>query len=188
MDSSKETIGIFGGSFDPPHLAHVLVVAYVLSSTDVDHVQVIPTFLHPFGKELASYTHRLAMCELAFADLRRIEVSGIEGQLGGESRTLRTVEALHARYPDKNLRLILGSDLIQETTRWYRFDRISELATPLVIPRAFPNHKNPFGIPGISSTEIREQLRTRQSLEGLLPKAVLTYIERHGLYLGESSL
>lgn len=183
MNETEQTIGIFGGSFDPPHLAHVLVVAYVLSSSTVDRVLVIPTFRHPFGKELAPYAHRLAMCELAFADLRRVDISNIEGQLGGESKTLRTVEALHAQQPSKKFRLILGSDLLAETTRWHRFDRISDIAPPLIIPRATANDKNPFGIPGISSTDIRDRLGHRQSLHGLLPESVLSYIEQHGLYL-----
>jgi len=145
---------------------------------------VIPTFRHPFGKKLASYAHRLAMCELAFADLRRVEVSNVEGQLGGESITLRTVEALHARQPENTYRLILGSDLLEETARWHRFERISEIAPPLIIPRATGNDKNPFGIPGISSSDIRDRLRKRQdSLHGLLPESVLSYIDQHGLYL-----
>ncbi|MCB9709283.1 MAG: nicotinate (nicotinamide) nucleotide adenylyltransferase [Myxococcales bacterium] len=185
MARNDDTLGIFGGSFDPPHLAHVLVVAYVLSASHVNRVLVIPTFLHPFAKELAPYPHRMKMCELAFADLRRVEVSGIEGTLGGESRTVRTIEALSKR--NQALRLILGSDLIEETSRWHRFDRISALAPPLVIPRASDTANNPFGIPGISSTRIRERLRKGETLHGLLPEPVLDYIERNDLYRNQMS-
>ncbi|QQR89497.1 MAG: nicotinate (nicotinamide) nucleotide adenylyltransferase [Myxococcales bacterium] len=182
MNAQNETIGLFGGSFDPPHLAHVLVGTYVLSSTHVDRIVVIPTYVHPFSKKLAPYEHRLRMCELAFSDLKRVSVSDVEGVLGGESRTLRTVEHLSKEMPNKQLRLIIGSDLVKETERWHRFDQIKKMAPPLVIPRASLDIHSPLGIPPISSTEVRERLRTNEEMSGWLPEIVTEYIRTQKLY------
>ena len=85
-------VAIFGGSFNPPHVAHVLAVTYVLATEDLDEILVVPCFRHPFAKELAPFEDRFAMCELAMAWLPKVTVSRVEQELGGESRTLRTVE------------------------------------------------------------------------------------------------
>ena len=182
MKNTTETIGLFGGSFDPPHLAHVLVGTYVLSSTHVDRVIVIPTYVHPFSKNLAPYEHRLRMCELAFSDLKRVSVSDVEGILGGESKTLRTIEHLAREMPDKNMKLIIGSDLVEETKRWHRFEKIKVMAPPLVIPRASTDIHSPLGIPPISSTEVRQRMQTGKDMTGWLPETVTEYIQRHELY------
>ena len=88
-------VAIYGGSFDPPHLGHVLSVAWTLSAADVDAVWIIPTWKHPFDKEHgATFDQRMRMCELAFAVFREVEVSDIERRLGGISRTLHTLDTL----------------------------------------------------------------------------------------------
>src|SRR5690606_32016933 len=78
---------IFGGSFDPPHVGHVLAVTWVLSTQPVDEVVLVPALEHAFGKPLAPFAHRRRMCELAFAPLRRVRVDPIEAELGGASYT-----------------------------------------------------------------------------------------------------
>ena len=75
------TLAIYGGSFDPPHVAHTLVCAYVLSAHAVDRVIVVPAAQHAFNKPLSPFPHRLRMCELAMRDLQRTEVSAIEANL-----------------------------------------------------------------------------------------------------------
>src|SRR5678816_1236754 len=92
-------VAIFGGSFNPPHVAHMLAVVYALSTQQIERVLVVPVFQHPFAKELAPFEDRLAMARLALGWLPRTEVSTIERELGGESRTLRTIEALADRHP-----------------------------------------------------------------------------------------
>jgi nicotinate-nucleotide adenylyltransferase len=127
---------IFGGSFDPPHVAHVLAVTYILATQDADLVLVVPCHKHPFGKGLSAFEHRFAMCERAVGWLPRTTVSRVEEDLGGESRTLRTIEHLRERNPDWHMRLVVGADVLLEGKRWYGFDRVVELAPLLVLGRA----------------------------------------------------
>src|SRR5882762_10166540 len=95
-------VAVFGGSFNPPHAAHQLVALYVLETQPVDELWFVPTYAHPFGKPLAAYDHRLAMCELAAAPLGpRVRVSRAEAELAQRpdfvaSRTLDLVEHLAA--------------------------------------------------------------------------------------------
>jgi nicotinate-nucleotide adenylyltransferase len=182
-------IGIFGGSFNPPHLAHVLALAVVHARFDVDNLLVVPTYQHPFAKSLAPYEDRVKMCELAMGWLPRVEVSRVEEELGGESKTLRMIEHLHAKYPNKPLRFVMGADILVESSKWYRFDRIAELAPPIVLGRVgidFEGAPTPV-LPMISSTEVRAKLGQGDGsdvgpLEELVPRAVIEYARAHGLY------
>ena len=97
--SATPRVAVFGGSFNPPHVGHVLGVVYALSTAPIDEVLVVPVYQHPFAKDLAPFADRLAMCRLAFGWLPRVTVSTVEEELGGESRTLRTVEHLRADHP-----------------------------------------------------------------------------------------
>jgi nicotinate-nucleotide adenylyltransferase len=177
-------LAVYGGSFDPPHVAHTLVCAYVLSAHPVDSLLLVPTGTHPFGKPLSAFEHRLRMCQLAMADLARVEISSLERDLAGPSLTLRTLELLHAHHPDAALRLVIGSDLLRETASWHRFDRICELAPPLIVQRAGfeqPGVAQP-ALPDVSSTEVRRRLREGLSVEGLIGHAVAAYARTHQLY------
>jgi nicotinate-nucleotide adenylyltransferase len=184
--SSEPIVGVFGGSFNPPHLAHVLALTVVLSRFDVERLLVIPTYQHPFAKSLAPYEDRVKMCELAMGWLPRVEISRVEEELGGESRTLRTIEHLRAKYPGKPLRLIMGADLIAESAKWYGFDRIASLAPPIVLGRAGVEYEGaPVSVlPAISSTEIRAKLAGGDlgALEELVPRPVVAYAVQKGLY------
>ena len=178
---------VFGGSFNPPHIAHVLGVAWVLATSDIDLVLVVPAFRHPFAKSLAPYADRVKMCELAMAWLPRVEVSRLEEELGGESRTLRTIEHLAKTHPDYKLRLLIGSDVLLESPKWFRFDAIAELAPPLVLGRAgfdATPQAPPTLLPGVSSTEVRALMAEGRwdELEPLVPRAVVAYAKERGLY------
>lgn len=190
-------VGLFGGSFNPPHVAHQLVALYVLE-TVVDEVWFVPTFSHPFGKQLAPYHDRVAMCELAAAPLgARAQVSRAEQELAQKpdfvaSRTLDLIEHFIARHTDAKFHLVVGSDILGETDKWHRWDEVSRLAPPIVIGRSgYPAPLGSFHIsltmPEIASTDIRELLgRADQTdmviLETLLPQTVLRYIARNNLY------
>jgi nicotinate-nucleotide adenylyltransferase len=180
------TVALFGGSFNPPHLAHVLSLAVVLARFDVGRILVVPTFQHPFAKALASYEDRVKMCELAMGWLPRVEISRVEEELGGESRTLRTIEHLRTQHPDWSLRFVMGADLVVESSKWFGFDRIMELAPPIVLGRVgvtFPGAP-PAILPAISSTEVRERIARGawDDLEPLVPKGVLAFVRERGLY------
>ncbi len=179
-------IGIYGGSFDPPHVGHVLLVSYALSVSALERVIVAPVFSHPFGKDMCAFEHRLEMCERAFSCFTRVEVSDIERTLKRPSYTLNLVEALKARHPEATLRLLMGADLLAQTDRWHRFDRIRELAPPLVAGRAGyarpdVDRDAPL-LPEVSSTEVREALERGDDVSARVPRGVLDYIRAHGLY------
>jgi nicotinate-nucleotide adenylyltransferase len=150
-------------------------------------------YAHAFDKRLEGFEDRVKMCELAFADLRRVEVSRIESRLERPSRTLATLEALAQSLPGVQLRLVIGSDLSSESERWHRFDEIKRIAPPLVIGRA--GHEPPKSgveLPPVSSTHVRELLATggpdaERELELLVPRAVLDYVRREGLYHSSST-
>lgn len=187
------TVGLFGGSFNPPHVAHQLVALYVLE-TIVDEVWFVPTYAHPFGKQLTAYDHRIAMCELAAAPLgARARVMRAEQELAQKagfvaSRTLDLIEHFYATYPDVELRLVIGADILGETDKWHRWDEVTRRAPLIVLGRAgyaLPAGSTESGIvmPEVSATRVRELLATHDATVGaLLPQAVLRYIARHGLY------
>lgn len=184
----RSTFAVFGGSFDPPHVGHVLAVTYVLSAFALDGVLVIPVHRHAFGKDLVSFEDRFAMCEAAMGWIPRVVISDVERRLGGESRTLHTLEALLAEAPERDLRLVIGSDVLPDLPKWYRFDRIRELASPIILGRAgHPHPDAPVAVlPEVSSTAIREAYRRGPAagdrLDTLVPTTVRQHIREHGLY------
>lgn len=176
-------IAVFGGSFDPPHVGHVLLATWALSVGGVARVLVIPTFQHAFGKSLTDFDARLALCARAFAPLPAAEVSPIERDLGGVSRTLRLVEALAARYPGYGLRLLVGADIPLQAERWDRFDEIVARAPLLVAGRGgYASDSDVIVLPEVSSTAIRRDLAAGVDVSAKLPRAVYAYVRAHGLY------
>ena len=193
---ARKRVAIFGGSFNPPHVAHVLAVVYALATAPIDEVLVVPVFHHPFAKELASFDDRLAMCELALGWIPRVAVSSVERDLGGASLTLRTVEHLAETHPEWSLRLLIGADVLGDLPKWHRFDRIAEVAPPLVLGRVGvvppPPGEGTFSMPAaplpvlprVSSTEIRAAIASGdlEAARPRVPSAVLDFIEAHRLY------
>ena len=179
-------VGVFGGSFNPPHIAHVLACAVVLSTEEVDVLLVVPAFRHPFGKPLEPFDDRVTMCELAVAWMPHVEISRIEEELGGESRTLRTLEHLSKAHPDYALRLVIGADVLADAPRWFGFQAIAELAPPIVLGRAGVHvpHPGPALLPDVSSTRVREAIARGDWDEAakLVPRKVLAHIRARGLY------
>jgi nicotinate-nucleotide adenylyltransferase len=188
-------IAFFGGSFNPPHVAHQMVCLLVLETCPVDAVWMVPTYRHAFAKDLVDFEDRCRMCELAARALGdRVEVSRIEAEIDQQrSRTLDTLQALCERHPDVRFRLIIGADILSETAKWYRWDEVVALAPPIVVGRsgyrAVPEHGSGAGfqqldldLPRVSSTEVRERLSRGQDVLPLLPRVVLDYIAERGLY------
>lgn len=185
---SLPQVGVLGGSFDPPHFAHVALALAGLNLGGLSRVIVAPTFIHAFGKPLSAFERRLALCELAFADVSGVVVSPIERELGGVSRSLRLIETLRQREPGVQLRLLVGSDILAERARWQDFERIAALAPPLVAARVGHSQADcQLGavLPEVSSTALREAL-ARGEEPALLPWRVRAYIRAHGLYQGQA--
>jgi nicotinate-nucleotide adenylyltransferase len=185
-------VHIFGGSFNPPHLAHVLGVCLGKCMVPSAKTVVIPAFQHPFAKALAPFEARVQMCKEAFAWVPDTEVSRVEEFLGGESRTLRTLRHLAAENPHWDMRLLVGADILAEAAKWFGWSEIIALAPPLVLGRAgtaaTADAPQPL-LPAISSTQIRDALASSNpsSAHGYLPPAVRAYIEARNLYRGQPS-
>jgi len=177
-------VAFFGGSFNPPHVAHQLVALYVLETTDVDELWLVPCWQHPFDKTLAPYEHRLRMCQLAVAALGpRARASDIEGRLGGESHTLRTLKALRAEHPTHELSLVIGADIEPELPSWYGAAELLRDFPRIVVGRG-GFRGGGLAMPAVSSTEVRARRARGQSIAELVPRAVDAYVAAHGLYAG----
>jgi nicotinate-nucleotide adenylyltransferase len=185
-------VGLFGGSFNPPHVAHALVALYVLETAPIDELWFMPTFRHAFGKELAPFDERVAMCELAAAALGpRVSVSRVEEEVaratGRENRTLFLLEHLAAARPDVSPRVVIGADVLHETGNWHAWDEVCRRAPPIVVGRGGSEpppgtHVSELAMPAVSSTEVRRRLAAGEDAAGLVSGAVLGYIARRGLY------
>jgi nicotinate-nucleotide adenylyltransferase len=186
-DADRPEIAVFGGSFDPPHLGHVLLATYALSMTRVERVLVIPVFQHAFGKPLSDFDQRMHMCELAFADLRRVEISDHERRLGGISRTLRLIRSLEGEWPKHRLRLLVGTDILAEKDSWQGFDEICARAPLLVAGRGgydAPDPRAPL-LPQVSSSTVRGALARGEDISLWVPERVRAHIAAHALYAGD---
>ena len=196
---SMKRVGLFGGSFNPPHVAHQLVALYVLETQPIDELWFVPVYTHVFGKALAAFEHRVALCELAAAPLgSRVRVVRTEEELARRpgfvgSRTLDLVE--HVAGQGVAPRLVVGADILAETASWHRWDAVVAAAPLIVVGRgghALPTGSTETGVtmPQISSTRVRALLAQAHAgshdaaaeLRGLLPGQVLRYIADHRQY------
>ena len=175
-------MGLFGGSFDPPHVGHVMVASYVLATEPLDGLFVVPCPEHPLGKTLTSWEHRAAMCRLAFRDLARVEISDVERHLGPPTRTVRTVEHLLSQDPSLSIALVVGADILDEAHQWYQWGRLVTLVDLVVVGRGSVGGR--VRIPDISSTTVRRALENREDVSDLVPLSVRDYIRDQGLYAG----
>jgi nicotinate-nucleotide adenylyltransferase len=185
------TLALFGGSFNPPHVAHLLVAAWVLETQPVDGLVVVPCYRHPFEKQLAPFDDRLEMARRCFAALARpVEISTVERDHdkgdGTPSRTLDTILALEAAHPGARFRLVIGADILPERHKWWRWDEVERRAPPILVGRqgyAAPAELGALvDMPGISSTEVRARLGRGERVDHLVPRPVLEYISSRNLY------
>lgn len=180
------SVAILGGSFNPPHVAHLMAAYWTLATKDVSEVWLLPAYVHPFGKELAPFDDRVRMCELAVRGVRGVAVCTAERELAGDplvGKTARTLEHLRAKHPDHAFCLVVGADILPETGSWYRWDRVQELARIVIVGReGYPPVPGAPSLPAISSTEIRARLARGDDVSGLVPRKVLEYAAGRGLY------
>lgn len=158
-------LGVFGGAFDPPHLGHAMVPAYLRLRGLAERVLVVPCADHPLGKDLSPFVRRMALVRAAMAiHGDAVEVSDVEARLhaerGGPSYTLRMLEAVAAEHPGHEVRLVVGSDIVGEVQRWHRWDEIERRFAPIVVPRTGHAPPDACALPAVSSTQVRAWLRT----------------------------
>ncbi len=195
--SERRRVGIFGGTFDPPHVAHVVLAAAAMHQLELD-VLVVTVAGVPWQKvgsrEISSGEIRLEMAKAAFAEVPGVEVSDVELRREGNSYTVDTLREFSA--PDTDLILLLGSDAAAGLDTWGRYEEIADLATIAVFPRR--GHESavppkgfawmPLDLPGleVSSTDIRRRTADGVPIVGLVPPAVRKIVVSQELYLAES--
>jgi nicotinate-nucleotide adenylyltransferase len=184
-------VGIFGGTFDPPHIGHLLVAMDATDALQLDRLLWIPAATQPFkvGATEASAEHRVAMVERTIEGERRFAVEPMEVNRKGLSFTVETLEALAIREPSVKWVLLLGADAANQFAAWRDPERIRELAEIAILDR--PGSAM-LELPGairlatrqidISSTEVRARVRAGRSIKGFVTDAVAAYIAESGLY------
>lgn len=198
-------IVVFGGTFNPIHLGHVEIINKVLELATTEKVIIMPTSLppHKISTDLACDADRFEMSKLAVEDINRVEVSDLELLRGGKSYTYDTLKQLKNIYPDTELSLVCGGDMIITFKEWYRYEDILKLADIIAVRRVGIDNKefdnavieliNLGGvidvlkgeISEISSTEIKRNIDNAEYLMRFLPEKVYTYIKNNNLYSGD---
>jgi nicotinate-nucleotide adenylyltransferase len=193
-----ERLGIFGGTFDPPHVGHLVTAVNVRHELALDRVLLVVSNL-PWQKvgtrEISPAPSRLAMVEAAVADVDGLEASGIELDAGGPSYTADTLATLLAESAARELFVILGADAAAGVLTWERWEEVRDLATVVAVERpGAPRAEVPPGwrwvqveVPrlDVSSTDLRERAVDGRPLDYLVTHAVADWIEAHGLYRGD---
>jgi nicotinate-nucleotide adenylyltransferase len=194
-------LGILGGTFNPPHLGHLVCAQEAHRELSLDHVLLIPARIPPHKpvEHEPGPQHRLEMCRLAAADDERLAVSDMELQRPGPSFTVDTLKSLRYQASQDELVLILGGDIAAGLTEWHEPERVLELATVAIAERRGTTRDSVnetlgklrggdqarfFAMPriGISSTMVRRRVGARQPIRYFVPDQVEGYIKRHGLY------
>ena len=189
-------IGVFGGTFDPPHIGHLLVANDAREALELDRLIFVPTGAQPFKVDTppaASGQDRLEMVRLAVADDANYVVDDAEINRKGLSFTVDTLEHLSERNPAARLFLLMGEDVLAGFEKWRSPARIRELATLVAVSRgglagsvADPAASAVLRVStrrvDVSSTEIRERRRAGKSIKGFVPESVERFIDVRGLY------
>jgi len=180
MRDSDTKVGIYGGTFDPPHAAHVMIAAYALSCLGLDHLLVLPCADHPFGKKMTPFDQRVEMARLAFSCFGdSVEIMDIERHLPAPSYTINTIRKLKELYPDVEFTLLIGSDNGKDLKNWYMADELRAMVDISVMARG---GQGDVVFPPVSSTMVRGRARQAQDISALVPVGVAAFIREHGLY------
>lgn len=198
-------IGIFGGTFNPPHNGHIYLAKESLRKAALDKLVFIPCAIPPHkpNLEIPSGEHRLNMVKLAIGADERFSVSDIEIEAGGKSYTAKTLETLEKFYPDDRLCFIVGADSLCEMESWFCPGEIFKRAEIVVAMRGGMNErfldaaidllrqkynaditKVSMDAVKLSSSEIRDRIRNGESVTDMLCKEVIEYIEKTQIYEG----
>jgi nicotinate-nucleotide adenylyltransferase len=189
-------IGIFGGSFDPPHNGHISIATHAAEHLNLDRTFLVPSSVppHKLEQELSSPEDRLAMCRLAVMDSPLLSVSDVELRREGVSYSVDTLNGFSQLFPGSELFMLIGMDNYLEFHLWRDPALILELATVVVMdrpgyrsllkdsPQASRIRRVEAPQIDVSSTQIRRLVRRGEPISGLVPRSVEEYIDAHRLY------
>jgi nicotinate-nucleotide adenylyltransferase len=193
-------LAIFGGSFDPPHVGHLLAAGDAYDQLSLDRVVFVPAATQPLkaGRAAATSEQRLAMVRLLVTGDPRFEVSAFEVEQGGLSYTVNTLAHFASLHPADERFLLLGADVLETFGQWKEPDRILQLARPVLLVRHADDRSagtagqgdrrwdNVMRVPtrriDVSSTEIRARVRQGKPIRGFVTDDVAGFIARDGLY------
>jgi nicotinate-nucleotide adenylyltransferase len=194
-----QRIGIFGGTFDPIHVGHLVAAVNAKAALDLDRVLLVVANV-PWQKAgdrpVSSAEDRLALVAAAVGDVPGLEASAIEIERGGESFTVDTLHQLRRAGPDDELYLIVGWDVAASLTTWARHEKLQGLATLVVVNRpgaGRPRRLDETGwravevtVPNleISSTDLRARAADGRPLDYLVPESAVRFIRARGMYAG----
>lgn len=199
LPAGAKRVLVAGGTFDPPHRAHLHLALAAAKESGCDHVLFVPAGQSPLKDAPGTpAAHRLAMLRLALEGEKRASISTFEIDRGGPSYTVETLRALRAALPEAvELRLFMGSDQLRWFDQWREAAQVAELARPVVVLRP-PDTLESLRAAGVgesrlawvvstpadeaSSTQARERIARGEGASGLVAPRVLEYIRAHGLY------
>lgn len=191
----RQRIGILGGTFNPPHLGHLLMAEQVGKQLELDEVWFMPTAKPPHapGKQTIASSHRLEMVKLAIQDNPLFKLQAYEVYKGGTNYTVDTMQHFVSEFPEADFYFILGGDSVKDLPSWKRVEELSQLVQFVGIRRQGVENLAPMfpviwvdsPLIELSSTEIRLRVYLEQSIRYQVPPAVEEYIRRHQLYAME---
>ncbi|WP_445490295.1 nicotinate-nucleotide adenylyltransferase [Niallia sp. 03133] len=187
----KKKIGILGGTFDPPHIGHLIIANEVLHHEKLDEIWFMPNQEppHKIKTGTVSNENRLQMLQLAVQDHKQFHVQPIELSRKGKSYTYETMKILSESYPDLLFHFIIGADMVEYLPKWYKIEELIKMVQFISVNR--PTYKNDTEYPiryvevpaiNISSNLIRSRLKKGESIQYLVKDEVKSYIEENGLY------
>ncbi|PMC39701.1 nicotinic acid mononucleotide adenylyltransferase [Bacillus sp. UMB0899] len=187
----SKKIGILGGTFDPPHLGHLLIASEVRQALQLSEIWFIPNQIPPH-KQTDHFTesdHRLNMITIAVKDHPEFSVNTIELEREGPSYTYDTLRLLTEEFPNHTFYFIIGADMIEYLPNWHKIDEVIKLVTFVGVKRSGYETKTPYPVMEVeiplfevSSTMVRERFRTGGNTEFLIQDNVRRYIEENHLY------
>jgi len=186
-------VALFGGTFDPPHMAHLVAAERVRDELALDEVWFVPAGQPPHKPPgaVSPAHHRLRMVELAVADHPAFRVCDIELHRPGPSYTVDTVKALRRQHPEVEFYFIVGADMAADLPNWHGIDELKTLVRFVALGR--PGYPRPvlpdirvhwvdMPLMEISASELRRWIREGRSVRYLVPEGVRQYVEAHDVY------
>ena len=176
-------VGLFGGTFDPPHMGHLKVALAVLKSGRVDQVWFLPCWKHAFSKEPTAFEHRVNMCRLVTGDNLKLYTCPDEGKVKS-TYSIEILEYIKNKYPGKDFKLVVGADNYEKITQWKNYDEVVKLAELIWVDRpGFDKPKNTVKCgSALSSSHIRKMFSLDMNVKGYVDDEVTQYIRKYRLY------